>query len=110
MEKQTGEQGVSYVLKCWKIYAQGLGSGWAGILRFGAMYWTPLICYSIVYGQPDKDPKASVAKSKSFSEISLFLKIILPLKPCGKNFLLQHYEFNLLSRQSPCDCVYQQEK
>lgn len=64
MEKETGDQHWTYGLTCWKVWAQGFGSGWAGILRYGAMYWTPLIVYAIVYGKDDPSQAHTAAKSK----------------------------------------------
>lgn len=67
MAKDTGGQKWTYGLICWKVWAQGIGSGWAGILRYGAMYWTPLIVFSIVYGQQSPTEKDTAGKSRDFS-------------------------------------------
>ena len=64
MAKDTGHQHWTHGLTCWKVWAQGFGSGWAGILRYGAMYWTPLIVYSIVYGDDDPAQAHTAAKSE----------------------------------------------
>ncbi len=64
MEKETGDQHWTHGLTCWKVWAQGFGSGWAGILRYGAMYWTPLIVYAIVYGKDDPSQAHTAAKSE----------------------------------------------
>lgn len=52
MAADTGAQNWLYGIKCWKVYAQGFGSGWAGIMRYGAQYWTPLIVFFILEGKP----------------------------------------------------------
>ena len=51
MAKETGIQSTWYGIRCWKVYAQGFASGWAGIMRYGAMYWTPLIVFFIIKGR-----------------------------------------------------------
>ena len=51
MAKETGIQSTWYGIGCWKVYAQGFASGWAGIMRYGAMYWTPLIVFFIIKGR-----------------------------------------------------------
>ena len=51
MAKDSGIQSTWYGITCWKVYAQGLASGWAGIMRYGAMYWTPLIVFFIMRGR-----------------------------------------------------------
>ncbi|KAK9915973.1 hypothetical protein WJX75_006795 [Coccomyxa subellipsoidea] len=51
MAKEGGEQSTMDGIRCWKVWAQGFGSGWAGIMRYGAMYWTPLIVFSIIKGK-----------------------------------------------------------
>lgn len=51
MAKETGEQGWWDGPRNWKVWAQGFGSGWGGIMGFGALYWTPLITYYIIRGQ-----------------------------------------------------------
>ena len=71
MKKEAGEQGWVHGLTCWKVWAQGFGSGWAGILRYGAMYWTPLIVYSIVNGQDDTSAPHTAAKSAPWPEPTL---------------------------------------
>jgi hypothetical protein len=50
MVKGIGAQSMLDGICCWKVYAQGFGSGWAGIMRYGAMYWTPLIVCFILDG------------------------------------------------------------
>jgi MFS family permease len=59
MSRDGGEQSTWYGITCWKVWAQGFGSGWAGIMRYGAMYWTPLIVYAIRNGSrvPSGDPE-----------------------------------------------------
>jgi hypothetical protein len=52
MTADTGAQSWLYGIRSWKVYAQGFGSGWAGIMRYGAQYWTPLIVYFILRGKP----------------------------------------------------------
>lgn len=42
------EHSIAYGMRCWKVWAQGLASGFAGIMRYGAMYWTPLIINSLI--------------------------------------------------------------
>ncbi|CAK0757688.1 hypothetical protein CVIRNUC_002561 [Coccomyxa viridis] len=51
MAKESGIQSTWYGIRCWKVYAQGFASGWAGIMRYGAMYWTPLIVFFIIKGR-----------------------------------------------------------
>lgn len=51
MAKDSGVQSTWYGITCWKVYAQGLASGWAGIMRYGAMFWTPLIVFFIMNGR-----------------------------------------------------------
>lgn len=51
MAKESGAQSTLYGICCWKVWAQGFGSGWAGIMRYGAMYWTPLIVFFIIHGR-----------------------------------------------------------
>ena len=51
MGKEGGGQTTMDGIRCWKVWAQGFGSGWAGIMRYGAMYWTPLIVFSIIKGK-----------------------------------------------------------
>ena len=50
MGKEGGGQSTMDGIRCWKVWAQGFGSGWAGIMRYGAMYWTPLIVFFIMKG------------------------------------------------------------
>lgn len=50
MGKEGGGQTTMDGIRCWKVWAQGFGSGWAGIMRYGAMYWTPLIVFFIMKG------------------------------------------------------------
>lgn len=64
MKKEVGEQHWTHGITCWKVWAQGFGSGWAGILRYGAMYWTPLIVYSIVNGSDEPGLPHTAAKSE----------------------------------------------
>lgn len=33
---EGGEQSTMHGVRCWKVWAQGFGSGWAGIMRYGA--------------------------------------------------------------------------
>lgn len=58
MLREGGTQSAWYGMCCWKVWAQGFGSGWAGIMRYGAMYWTPLIVFSIIK-RPDADAGAT---------------------------------------------------
>lgn len=51
MAKEVGIQNTWYGISCWKVYAQGFASGWAGIMRYGALYWTPLIVFFIIKGR-----------------------------------------------------------
>jgi hypothetical protein len=51
MAKEGSGQSTMDGIRCWKVWAQGFGSGWAGIMRYGAMYWTPLIVFSIIKGK-----------------------------------------------------------
>jgi len=51
MAEDSGAQNWGYGVRCWKVWAQGFGSGWAGIMRYGAQFWTPLIVYSILKGR-----------------------------------------------------------
>ena len=39
MSAEGGEQSTAFGLRCWKVWAQGLGSGWAGIMRYGESAW-----------------------------------------------------------------------
>lgn len=34
MTREGGEQSTWYGITCWKVWAQGFGSGWAGVLAF----------------------------------------------------------------------------
>lgn len=61
MEEESGVQDSSYGLLCWKVWAQGFGSGLIGIARYGAMYWTPLIVLSIIGGDTDESHSAKKA-------------------------------------------------
>ena len=58
IEEESGVQDSSYGLLCWKVWAQGFGSGLIGIARYGAMYWTPLIVLSIIGGDTDESHSA----------------------------------------------------
>ena len=51
MAAETGAQGWWYGVRSWKVWAQGFGSGWTGIMGYGAMYWTPLIVHYILAGK-----------------------------------------------------------
>lgn len=51
MAADTGAQGWWYGVRSWKVWAQGFGSGWTGIMGYGAMYWTPLIVHYILQGK-----------------------------------------------------------
>lgn len=51
MAADTGAQGWWYGVRSWKVWAQGFGSGWTGIMGYGAMYWTPLIVHFILQGK-----------------------------------------------------------
>jgi len=62
-----GEQSTMYGVRCWKVWAQGFGSGWAGIMRYGAMYWTPLIINSLVPADRTKGPTAVLLSAIPFS-------------------------------------------
>lgn len=66
VKKGTGEQHWVHGITCWKVWAQGLGSGCTGILRYGGMYWTPLIVYAIVYGRDSPTQRPTAAKSETF--------------------------------------------
>lgn len=59
MAKESGTQNTWYGITCWKVYAQGLASGWAGIMRYGAMYWTPLIVFFIMKGRSSAEGASS---------------------------------------------------
>ena len=72
MAKESGIQNTWYGIRCWKVYAQGFASGWAGIMRYGAMYWTPLIVFFIIKGRsstagasPDELKHAGMPQSPS---------------------------------------------
>ena len=70
MTKESGAQSTWYGITCWKVYAQGFASGWAGIMRYGAMYWTPLIVFFIIKG-PSSTAGASADELKHAGAISL---------------------------------------
>ncbi|CAL5227240.1 g10165 [Coccomyxa viridis] len=59
MAKDSGIQSTWYGITCWKVYAQGLASGWAGIMRYGAMFWTPLIVFFIMKGRSSSEGASS---------------------------------------------------
>ena len=59
MAKESGIQSTWYGITCWKVYAQGLASGWAGIMRYGAMFWTPLIVFFIMKGRSSSQGASS---------------------------------------------------
>ncbi len=59
MAKDSGIQSTWYGITCWKVYAQGLASGWAGIMRYGAMFWTPLIVFFIMKGRSSSQGASS---------------------------------------------------
>ena len=59
MAKESGIQNTWYGITCWKVYAQGLASGWAGIMRYGAMFWTPLIVFFIMKGRSSSEGASS---------------------------------------------------
>jgi hypothetical protein len=70
MTKESGAQSTWYGITCWKVYAQGFASGWAGIMRYGAMYWTPLIVFFIIKGR-SSTAGASADELKHAGAISL---------------------------------------
>lgn len=74
MTRGSGEQTTWYGITCWKVWAQGFGSGWAGIMRYGAMYWTPLIVYAIRNGS--RVPSTSTADESSRGAMAVLLSAI----------------------------------
>lgn len=68
------EHSISYGMRCWKVWAQGLASGFAGIMRYGAMYWTPLIINSLVPKNRTSGPTAALLSAipNSWAALSTF--------------------------------------